>query len=75
MVLTEAGRILLARTAGIVRQIDQICDDIQSAAGAPSGRVVLGLAHRELRASARLARRTVETYPGISLHSVGTTRW
>ena len=43
MVLTDAGRLLLARTAGIVRQIDQIRDDIQSAGGPPSGRVVLGL--------------------------------
>jgi LysR family transcriptional regulator, nitrogen assimilation regulatory protein len=68
MVLTEAGRILLARTAGIVRQIDQIRDDIQSAAGAPSGRVVLGLVPTvSCVLSARLARRTVETYPGISL--------
>src|SRR6201987_1735475 len=43
MVLTEAGRLLLTRTSGIVRQIDQIRDDIQSQAGAPSGRVVPGL--------------------------------
>lgn len=68
MVLTEAGRLLLARTSGIVRQIDQIRDDIQSAAGAPSGRVVLGLVPTvSCVLSARLARRTVETYPGISL--------
>ena len=68
MVLTEAGRVLLARTAGIVRQIDQIRDDIQSAAGSPSGRVVLGLVPTvSCVLSARLARRTVETYPGISL--------
>src|SRR6476646_7411345 len=68
MVLTEAGRLLLARTSGIVRQIDQIRDDIQSAAGAPSGRVVLGLVPTvSCVLSARLARRTVEAYPGISL--------
>ena len=68
MVLTEAGRLLLARTAGIVRQIDQIRDDIQSAGGAPSGRVVLGLVPTvSCVLSARLARRTVESYPGISL--------
>ena len=68
MVLTEAGRLLLARTAGIVRQIDQIRDDIQSQAGAPSGRVVLGLVPTvSCILSARLARRTVERYPGISL--------
>jgi len=68
MVLTEAGRLLLARTTGIVRQIDQIRDDIQSAAGSPSGRVVLGLVPTvSCVLSARLARRTVKTYPGISL--------
>ena len=68
MVLTEAGRLLLARTSGIVRQIDQIRDDIQSAAGAPSGRVVLGLVPTvSCVLSARLARRTVEAFPGISL--------
>jgi LysR family nitrogen assimilation transcriptional regulator len=68
MVLTEAGRLLLARTSGIVRQIDQIRDDIQSSAGSPSGRVVLGLVPTvSCVLSARLARRTVEKYPGISL--------
>jgi LysR family nitrogen assimilation transcriptional regulator len=68
MVLTEAGRLLLARTAGIVRQIDQIRDDIQSSGGPPSGRVVLGLVPTvSCVVSARLARRTVESYPGVSL--------
>src|SRR5215470_7557827 len=68
MVLTDAGRLLLARTAGIVRQIDQIRDDIQSAGRAPSGRVVLGLVPTvSCVLSARLARRTVERFPGISL--------
>src|ERR1700757_1830766 len=68
MVLTEAGRILLSRTAGNVREIDQIRDDIQSHAGAPVGRVVLGLVPTvSCVLSARLARRMVESYPGISL--------
>src|ERR1700761_3406706 len=68
MVLTEAGKLLLARTAGMVRQLDQIRDDIQSQAGSPSGRVVLGLVPTvSCVLSARLARRTVERYPGISL--------
>src|SRR6202012_1788342 len=68
MVLTEAGRLLLARTSGIVRQLDQIRDDIQSHSGAPAGRVVLGLVPTvSCVLSARLARRTVESYPGISL--------
>ena len=68
MVLTDAGRLLLARTAGIVRQIDQVRDEIQSAGGPPSGRVVLGLVPTvSYVISARLARRTVDKYPGISL--------
>ena len=68
MVLTDAGRVLLARTAGIVRQIDQVRDEIQSTGGPPSGRVVLGLVPTvSCVISARLARRTVDRYPGISL--------
>jgi LysR family nitrogen assimilation transcriptional regulator len=68
MVLTDAGRLLLARTAGIVRQIDQVRDEIQSSGGPPSGRVVLGLVPTvSCVISARLARRTVDKYPGISL--------
>jgi len=68
MVLTDAGRLLLARTGGIVRQIDQVRDEIQSAGGPPSGRVVLGLVPTvSCVLSARLARRTVDKYQGISL--------
>jgi LysR family nitrogen assimilation transcriptional regulator len=71
MVLTDAGRALLARTSGIVRQIDQIRDDIQSAQGPPSGRVVLGLVPTvSCVLSARFARRSVENFPGISLRIV-----
>ncbi|SFJ64357.1 LysR substrate-binding domain-containing protein [Bradyrhizobium sp. cf659] len=71
MVLTDAGRLLLARTSGIVRQIDQIRDDIQSAKGPPSGQVVLGLVPTvSCVLSARFARRCVETFPGISLRIV-----
>ncbi|WFU42085.1 LysR substrate-binding domain-containing protein [Bradyrhizobium sp. CB82] len=71
MVLTEAGRVLLARTSGIVRQIDQIRDDIQSAQGPLSGHVVLGLVPTvSCVLSARFARRCVETYPGITLRIV-----
>jgi LysR family nitrogen assimilation transcriptional regulator len=71
MVLTDAGRMLLARTSGMVRQIDQIRDDIQSAQGPPSGRVVLGLVPTvSCVISARFARRCVEVFPGISLRIV-----
>lgn len=71
MVLTDAGRLLLARTSGIVRQIDQIRDDIQSSKGPPSGQVVLGLVPTvSCVLSARFARRCVEKFPGISLRIV-----
>ena len=71
MVLTDAGRLLLARTSGMVRQIDQIRDDIQSAQGPPSGRVVLGLVPTvSCVISARVARRCVEAFPGINLRIV-----
>lgn len=71
MVLTEAGHLLLARTSGIVRQLDQIRDDIQSAKGPPSGQVVLGLVPTvSCVLSARFARRCVEKFPGISLRIV-----
>jgi LysR family nitrogen assimilation transcriptional regulator len=43
MLLTSAGRMLLDRTTGLIRQIEQVRDDLQSAKGSPSGRVILGL--------------------------------
>ena len=43
MLLTSAGRMLLDRTTGLIRQIEQVRDDLQSANGSPSGRVILGL--------------------------------
>lgn len=68
MVLTSAGQLLLDRTAGLVRQIEQVRDDLQSAGGTPSGRVVLGLVPTVSRVlSARFARRVIETFPDISL--------
>ena len=68
MVLTSAGQLLLDRTAGVVRQIEQVRDDLQSAGGTPSGRVVLGLVPTVSRVlSARFARRVIETFPDISL--------
>jgi LysR family transcriptional regulator, nitrogen assimilation regulatory protein len=68
MVLTSAGRKLLDRTTGLVREIEQVRDDIQSAAGAPSGRVVLGLVPTVSAVlSGRFARRVVSEFPQISL--------
>lgn len=68
MILTAAGQLLLDRTAGLVRQIEQVRDDIQSVNGAPSGRVVLGLVPTvSCVLSSRFARRVIEEFPQISL--------
>lgn len=68
MVLTPAGQLLLERTAGLVRQIEQVRDDIQSVVGAPSGRVVLGLIPTvSCVLSSRFARRVIERLPQVQL--------
>lgn len=71
MLLTSAGQILLDRTTGLVRQIEQVRDDIQSASGKPSGRVILGLVPTVSAVlSGRLARRIITEFPDISLRIV-----
>jgi DNA-binding transcriptional LysR family regulator len=71
MMLTSAGHTLLERTAGLVRQIEQVRDDMQSAAGSPSGRVTLGLVPTVSNViSARFARRIVTELPRVSLRIV-----
>jgi DNA-binding transcriptional LysR family regulator len=68
MLLTSAGRLLLERTAGLIRQMEQVRDDIQSSGAAPAGRVVLGLVPTVSTVlSARFARRVVNELPGVSL--------
>ena len=71
MVLTAAGHMLLERTAGLVRQIEQVRDDMRSAGGTPSGRVALGLVPTvSTLLSARVARRVALELPGVSLRIV-----
>jgi len=71
MLLTGAGRMLLDRTEGLVRQIEQMRDDIQSAGGNPSGSVVLGLVPTVSAVlSGRLAARILAEFPDISLRIV-----
>src|SRR5260370_32086992 len=68
MLLTSAGRMLLARTTGLVRQIEQVRDDLQSASGKPSGGVILGLAPSVSAVfSGRFARRVITDFPYVSL--------
>lgn len=71
MLLTSAGRMLLDRTTGLVRQIEQVRDDLQSASGKPSGRVILGLVPTVSAVfSGRFARRVVTDFPDVSLRIV-----
>jgi DNA-binding transcriptional LysR family regulator len=68
MLLTSAGRMLLDRTEGLVRQIEQVRDDIKSTGGNPAGRVVLGLVPTVSAVLAgRLARRVLSHFPDIAL--------
>ncbi len=71
MLLTSAGRMLLDRTTGLVRQIEQVRDDLQSASGKPSGRVILGLVPTVSAVfSGPFARRVLTEFPQISLRIV-----
>jgi DNA-binding transcriptional LysR family regulator len=68
MLLSIAGRMLLDRTEGLVRQIEQVRDDIKSTGGNPAGRVVLGLVPTVSAVLAgRLAHRVLSQFPDISL--------
>jgi DNA-binding transcriptional LysR family regulator len=63
--------MLLDRTTGLIRQIEQVRDDLQSANGAPSGGVVLGLVPTVSAVlSGRFARRVINEFPDVSLRIV-----
>jgi LysR family nitrogen assimilation transcriptional regulator len=67
MLLTSAGRMLLDRTTGLIRQID----DLKSANGNPSGRVILGLVPTVSAVlSGRFASRVINEFPDVSLRIV-----
>ncbi|GJD53665.1 HTH-type transcriptional regulator GltC [Methylobacterium crusticola] len=71
MALTSAGLLLRERTAGIVRQIEQVRDDLQSLDGRPAGAVVLGIVPTVSNVlSARVARRAVQELPQVALRIV-----
>ena len=71
MLLTSAGRMLLDRTTGLIRQIEQVSDDLKSANGNPSGRVILGLVPTVSAVlSGRFARRVITEFPDVSLRIV-----
>ena len=74
MLLTIAGRMLLDRTEGLVRQIEQVRDDIKSTGGNPSGRVVLGMVPTVSAVLAgKLARRVLSQFPDIRCASSRVT--
>lgn len=71
MILTSAGQVLLDRSVGLIRQIEQVRDDMQSLNHAPSGRVVLGVVPTVSSVlSARVARRAVMELPDVALRIV-----
>jgi LysR family transcriptional regulator, nitrogen assimilation regulatory protein len=71
MLLTSAGQMLLDRTTGLVHQIEQVRDDIQSVSGRPSGRVILGLVPTVSAVlSGRLGRLIITDLPNVSLRIV-----
>ncbi len=71
MVMTEAGRLFFERTTGLVRRLEQAREDVLAVAGAPSGRVVLGMVPTVSSAlAARIARDVVDDHPGIELRLV-----
>jgi len=71
MALTDAGKLLLARIGGLVRQLEQVRDDVASLSGAPSGQVVLGMVPTVSTVLAsRLAQAVLRDRPGISLRIV-----
>ena len=71
MLLTSAGRMLLDRTTGLIRQIEQVSDDLKSANGTPSGRVILGMVPTVSAVlSGRFARRVLTEFPDVSLRIV-----
>ena len=71
MILTSAGQLLLERSLSLVRQIEQVRDDLQSLDKVPSGAVVLGMVPTVSAVlSARVARRAVSDLPNVALRIV-----
>jgi DNA-binding transcriptional LysR family regulator len=71
MALTDAGRLFFERTTLTVRQLEQACEDVMSASGGITGRVVIGMVPTIGSALARpVARRVVDDHPGIRLRIV-----
>lgn len=71
MVLTDAGRILLDRTARLVHRLEQARADVLACSGNPGGRVIIGMVPTVGGTlAARLVQRVVEQLPGVELRLV-----
>lgn len=71
MDLTEAGRELLARVAGPMRQIEGALAELRALSGAIAGQVALGMMPTVAAVLAGpLARRVAERHPAVSLRVV-----
>ncbi|WP_419897749.1 LysR family transcriptional regulator [Roseomonas sp. USHLN139] len=71
MQLTEAGRALLERVTGPLRQIERSVEEVRALASEVRGQVALGLMPTTSHVlSGRLARRVAAELPGVSLRIV-----
>ena len=71
MQLTSAGKELLERISGLVRQIDQSIIDLRLSASQITGQVILGvMASASGVLPGRIVRRTASELPGISLRII-----
>ncbi len=71
MALTEAGRELLARVAGPMRQLEGAIADVRALAGAVAGQVALGMMPTVAAVLAGpLSRRVAQRHPDVSLRVV-----
>jgi len=71
MMLTDGGHLLLKKIGGLLRQIDQVKDDLLSLTGTPSGTVALGIVPTASCVLAgRLAQRVATELPKVALRLV-----
>ncbi|TDL39642.1 LysR family transcriptional regulator [Arthrobacter nitrophenolicus] len=68
MRLTPAGEVLLERSAGLMRDVDRMRDDLRSFLGAPTGYVHVGLLPTvSAMVSGAVARRVLHELPAVTL--------
>ncbi|MFJ4208017.1 LysR family transcriptional regulator [Paenarthrobacter sp. NPDC089675] len=68
MRLTPAGELLFERTAGLIRDVDRLRDDLRSFSSEPTGHVHLGMMPTvSTLVAASVARRVLLDLPGVQL--------